>query len=606
VHLPDVTGAPLSPDGESFRSIEALRRETASRPPASRRKPEKGKDMNAYQLKVVLQRAKPPVWSRLIVPTGIKFSRLRVIITEMMGKFGGHLYAFRFEEEKRILNHADKRGRVFAGVTSGDGKYERSDAQEVAIDELLREGGTFYFDCDFGDIRVYEIKVEKLLADCPHDAPCVIESVGDGASADIGGRAARARTGPAASRKGDARVRTADGTDKARADAPPTPTGPGSFRLIADRTHTMSDSELKAAFQNPETLFGYMIFDRKPVCDLYKTLESLSRKDLQNLASELQSPGRSRMNKSELVDAVYDCYKNSKLLHLLMSHSDEREIKALYDIMHADIYYVETADFPYDFALSLLYYHIVEAFYDGDRIAIIAFREFRNKYREALGEMREILDGALDELDEYACAAVNLYGLISLKDFMGIYLDGTDSDLDEELMRRMLLDLTEEESDDDACYKLRGDFLTSSVLDDWSDEELWDLWEKSKKHPLYVPPKEQFPLYADWLYFEETPAHKNLAEFIQNDAKRNAVELDDSSYKQLMGEICSALQQWAPMQECFDILESFGIKFRNLKDTKKASRLIMQVNNNTRIWSNNGATPNELLAQKQADASRKE
>ncbi|MDR2356065.1 MAG: plasmid pRiA4b ORF-3 family protein, partial [Clostridiales Family XIII bacterium] len=135
----------------------------------------------AFQLKVALQRAESPAWKRIVVPAGIKFSRLRAILTEMMGNFGGHLYAFRFEEEKRILNHVDKQGRAFVGAVPGDGEYERSDAREVVIDDLLREGGVFYFDCDFGDVCVYEIKVESLLADGLHGAPRVIESTEAGA-----------------------------------------------------------------------------------------------------------------------------------------------------------------------------------------------------------------------------------------------------------------------------------------------------------------------------------------------------------------------------------------------------------------------------------------
>jgi hypothetical protein len=255
--------------------------------------------------------------------------------------------------------------------------------------------------------------------------------------------------------------------------------------------------------------------------------------------------------------------------------------------------------------LTLLYSHVIEAFYDGDRIAIVAFQEFKDGYVEALGEMREILEDALDELDDYACAAANLYGLISIEDFLDLYLDRTDSDLDEELMRRMLSDLTGEEEDSETCYRLRGDFLISDVLNDWSDAELEALWERSGKHPRYTPPKEQFLLYADWLYYEETPAHRDFIAFVQSKAKLDTTEEDgESPYKLLVGEICSVLQQWAPMQECFDILESFGVKFRDLKETRRVSQLIMQMNNETRIWGNNGATPNELRARRQAEAQR--
>jgi hypothetical protein len=545
-----------------------------------------------FQLKVSLQNAETPEWKRIIVPAGIKFSRLRTILSEILGRFGRQLCAFRFEEEKRILNHADSKGRVFAGAIPEDAEYERSDARKVMIDDLLREGGRFYFDCSFGDVSVYEIEVEKLLADDPQKAPRVIESSEASGSANPG------ETGV-----GD--FRASEGADEARAEGhKPTPVGPNSFLRIADRIYTMSEKQLEKAFDNPETLFGYLIFGREPVFDLREHLAGISRKDLQRVASDLRLSGCSRMKKSQLVDSIYDRYKQFMFMQLIMNRSDEKEIKTLYDIMNAEVYYVEDADFPYDLAMSLLYAHIIEAFYDEDRIAIFVFREFKESYLEALDEMREILDDALEELDECACAAVNLYGVITIENFCKIYLDLSQSDLDEELICRMLSDMIGEEEDSEACYRLRGDLLISEALSDWNDEDLESLLWKSSKYPLYVPPADQFLLYADRFYYEEMPSHRDFIEFIQNKAKRDATECDDAAYKSLTGEICSALQLWASMQECFDILESFGIKFRDLKETKLVSQMIMRMNNDIRIWGNNGATPGEIRARRE-DTSRK-
>jgi hypothetical protein len=569
--------------------------------------------MKAYQLKISLQCAETPVWRKVAVPAGIKFGRLRIVITEAMGWSDRYPYAFRFEEEKLLLSHADKRGRMFEGKLSPDCEYERKDTWGIAIDDLLREGVTFYFDCDFGDVWVHEINVEKVLADYPYDYPRVLEYAGScPREGDIDAEYNADRANEALmglSPHGRRNIIERFGSvDEGRDACGPGTThiGPDSFLLIKDRIDTMSEDELRAAFENPETLFGYLIFDRKPIFDLRRLFESFRRKELQDLASEMQLPGRSGLKKSELIDAIYDCYSRSNLLQLLMSQSDEREIRALYNIMHSDIYYVEDEDFPYDFALTLLFHHIIAAFYDADRIAIVAFREFREKYAETFDEMRELLDDILDEMDEYACAAVNLYGILSIKDFMRIYLEQTSSDLNEGMARRMLSDLIGEEADSETEYRLRGDFLFSDSLDDWDDDELEDLSERSRKYPLYVPPKEEFLRYADWFYFEETPAHAEFAEYIQKKAGLDATDEDDKvSSGLIVGEICSVLRQWAQMQECFDILESFGIGFRDLKDTKKATQLIAQMNNNTRIWGNNGATPKELLARKQSGASQR-
>ena len=103
----------------------------------------KGKEMKAYRLKISLQGAEPPVWRRIDVPAGIKFGRLRVVIGEAMEWFDRYLCAFRFEREKLIVTHADRRGRAFVGMCSPDVEYEKADTWSVAIDDLLQEGATF-------------------------------------------------------------------------------------------------------------------------------------------------------------------------------------------------------------------------------------------------------------------------------------------------------------------------------------------------------------------------------------------------------------------------------------------------------------------------------
>jgi uncharacterized protein YecA (UPF0149 family) len=59
------------------------------------------------------------------------------------------------------------------------------------------------------------------------------------------------------------------------------------------------------------------------------------------------------------------------------------------------------------------------------------------------------------------------------------------------------------------------------------------------------------------------------------------------------------------MQECFDILESFDIKLRDLKDIKLVTKLLTQMRDNTRIWGKNGATPIDLRSHKPANATYK-
>lgn len=46
--------------------------------------------MKAFQLKIAIKNSKPPIWRRVIVPAGITFSQLSLILNEVMGWSGYH------------------------------------------------------------------------------------------------------------------------------------------------------------------------------------------------------------------------------------------------------------------------------------------------------------------------------------------------------------------------------------------------------------------------------------------------------------------------------------------------------------------------------------
>lgn len=52
--------------------------------------------MKAYQMKIAIKDSHPPIWRRFIVPAGLSFSQLSVVLNEVMGWCGYHLSAFEF------------------------------------------------------------------------------------------------------------------------------------------------------------------------------------------------------------------------------------------------------------------------------------------------------------------------------------------------------------------------------------------------------------------------------------------------------------------------------------------------------------------------------
>ncbi|PKM78473.1 MAG: hypothetical protein CVU90_01665 [Firmicutes bacterium HGW-Firmicutes-15] len=60
-------------------------------------------------------------------------------------------------------------------------------------------------------------------------------------------------------------------------------------------------------------------------------------------------------------------------------------------------------------------------------------------------------------------------------------------------------------------------------------------------------------------------------------------------------DLCAAE---ARTQEYFDLLDSVGVIFDDIRQANKTIQLIVDVQNSTRLWSNFGHTPKELVAEK--------
>lgn len=102
------------------------------------------------QIKIALDRIRPPIWRRLLVRDDSTFARLHDIIQSVMGWENGHLHGFEVENMR-------------IGPQSGyvDSAY---DEMKIRLHELLRrEVSRFRYTYDFGDYWTHTLEVEKVL-----------------------------------------------------------------------------------------------------------------------------------------------------------------------------------------------------------------------------------------------------------------------------------------------------------------------------------------------------------------------------------------------------------------------------------------------------------
>lgn len=112
-----------------------------------------------FQIKVVLNTIKPPIWRRLVVDSRMTMDALHDVIQISMGWEGGHLHQF-IDRDGVIYNlQDDEEFMMDFGGTSIDESL-------VLINEVLKqEKDWIKYEYDFGDGWEHKIILEKIL---PH------------------------------------------------------------------------------------------------------------------------------------------------------------------------------------------------------------------------------------------------------------------------------------------------------------------------------------------------------------------------------------------------------------------------------------------------------
>lgn len=105
---------------------------------------------SAYRIKVTLRGVRPPIWRRLLVPSGTTLAALHDILQVAMGWLGGHLHQF-------VAG-----GRLY-GPPDPDADLGQRDEATVRLDEVLRDtGDRLRYEYDFGDGWEHDVVLEAV------------------------------------------------------------------------------------------------------------------------------------------------------------------------------------------------------------------------------------------------------------------------------------------------------------------------------------------------------------------------------------------------------------------------------------------------------------
>ncbi len=186
------------------------------------------------------------------------------------------------------------------------------------------------------------------------------------------------------------------------------------------------------------------------------------------------------------------------------------------------------------------------------------------------------------QLDSYAKAAVNLYGIISRDEFIHIFNSQNSHMTDAEEVYKLLLPIVIKKGW--YCF-YKGYIVHYIFFEDFEQADF--LLEHQEDKPRYIPDKDEFLKYEDE-YYEDNDYWDDLRNFMLSIFGYSAKTAKAYS------EIKENLLFGNNLGELGPILDNYNFVFDSEKQFQDFLDILMLARNNTRLWENNGFTPNEL------------
>lgn len=319
----------------------------------------------------------------------------------------------------------------------------------------------------------------------------------------------------------------------------------------------------------------------KPRTGLEDCLQSLRKEDLSSMASMMELAGRSGMTKQELASALYGIMANPQYLQHTLLIAERKEWEFFHRLLKQPV--LESNKLQPDEYLFLKSRGLVFTFLDGDKLYALVPDEIGQSFRAIdQKETRRIWERQRLAAD-YLNAAANLYGVCELERLVDIFNSHNDKELTLDELESVYW---RQQGREQLFYKYEH-YVVSNYFEGFNDE-LMMLLEEIRGKPCYVPEKERFLQYADSGFIENTLQLERLKTYVMKN-----ICSDPDTVDILMENIQIACSMERPLDEMLAEFEYVKLRLSR-RDIEGVMPLLVEVYNNTRMWSNRGFTPVEL------------
>jgi len=321
---------------------------------------------------------------------------------------------------------------------------------------------------------------------------------------------------------------------------------------------------------------------RKPQYTLSDALPLQKVTELKEIAKYNNIDGYSSMKKADLISHLIDIASDPYILKMHLLRLTEKEW-AFFKRAVAAEHILDELSYAEDFfrlsilCLLLVYYHDEHLYYVVPQETKQAFFELEKKGFSAEKDHA-------DNLNKYALAVTNLYGIMTINDFVKLFNEQNQHKTDAAEVASILhryISLY-------GYYELEGDYLINHEFEDDEQEEIQHFVDIAASYPRYLPEKHDLLKYADSNYIEDTPQLQKLRLFV-----KESVVKDEAVAELLIIDLYFAAYSQSDKKEYKSILKNHNIALLSSK-LKTLLDLLGDLSANIRLGLIGGHTLHEL------------
>lgn len=189
-------------------------------------------------------------------------------------------------------------------------------------------------------------------------------------------------------------------------------------------------------------------------------------------------------------------------------------------------------------------------------------------------------------LSKYIVTLTRLYGVVHKDVVAEIYNEQQDEQITSQEIEDHF-DASVQEIEKHFAYKEGNYFVHETIL---AYDDLDETLAKQAGKPRYIPDKDELMKYMDQFYFYKSEAYTKLYDHVLKYHVDGNEERAEAACEDAEGMI----EVNASILTVMSTLDNLGVEFNSKQQRDKVKRLVRKLQDNVRLWTNNGHTNQEL------------